>query len=1135
MSKLLDLLDGVNEWSELHSRLSSLSKPTKTGKRDGGQGKKFEKEFCKAYFKIVPQAVNEFSEVWLGDEVPTNVKKKLGIGSDHGIDLILKKKSGKLVAVQCKFEGKPENRISWSKHKLANLFADGDKADELIIFTSAGGVDKHTLSKREGDVQIIGYADLDALSPLFFDNLRSFLSGKKIKSESKTPRKYQTKAVLAAKSHFKKNNRGQLILPCGSGKTIVSIWIKDALCSKKTLILCPTLALLRQTRIEWLAAQEHFIPYICVCSEKDVDGTDGIRISIAEIGREVTTEPVEISNFLNRHDSEVLVFSTYKSSPRIAEALRINSKFQFDLAVCDEAHRTAGTGHTLAKTIHSDEQISVSKRLYMTATPRVLDDRFKVRIEEESYLADMDDIEIFGKAFFSMTFAEAIDLDILADYQILAIGVKDGEVRNAVDEKHLVESGDTVEEWAKNFALKSAMDDHELTHAISFHAKIDNAKRFASRHEKISEGVSINHVNGRQSTKEREQSLRIDFKKSPKALVTNARCLSEGVDVPEIDLVFFGDPRKSKIDIVQAVGRALRKSHRNKNKKSFIVVPLFHSSEENLEDSIAQSYFENLITVVRAIGDHDERLYEEIGLMAVKGVMGGGLGGDIDPSDPFGGIILFEGLENKIKGSLFKQFIERASRSWTVKYELLKGFLNEFERFPKDTEHYRGIHLGKWKQRQKYFYRKKTLSEGRILKLESLGISWAVYDDNWINIYDLVCEYLKENDDRFPVEDTVYEGKALGSWCQTQRGNFKANPKLISQDRIEKLDSIGFNWEPMANIFQSNLEKLLAFIEAKNRLPRLNQRRTKKEKDEHKLAEWVSNQKTRLKDLPESKERKKLETVGVEWRKLHEIVWEKQFVRIRKFKKEKGRTPKRKELFTDGKDAYTWIHNQKTKWDKLSSEIKNKLESVGILKPVDPEVGWKTNFEKLKEYVETNESFPPPEHDLYTWCRTQRASIKEDRINNKQIDLLNSIYFPWDKLEQNFLDSIYALKSFIQESERLPYTRESWKNINVGLFIRTSREAFHRGKLTKHRMEKLLELGVEFEDIATKRERIFSEKAKALGDFFKSHNKLPQQGEKWKEVEVGYFLHTQRKDLKKGKLKEERIKILEFEGIYLKK
>ena len=957
MSEFLDILDGVDNWNELHERLASLSKPTRKGRRDGGQGRFFEREFCKAYFKIVPQAINEFSEVWLGDEAPINVKKKLGIGSDHGIDLVLKKKSGKLVAVQCKFEGKAENRISWSRHKLANLFADGDKADELIIFTSAGGVDKHTLSKREGELQIICYADLDALPPTFFDNLRSFLSGKKIKTENKTPRKYQTKAVSAAKSHFKKNNRGQLILPCGSGKTIVSIWIKDALRSKKTLILCPTLALLRQTRIEWLAAQEHFIPYICVCSEKDVDGTDGIRISIAEIGSEVTTEPAEISNFLNRHDSEVLVFSTYKSSPRIAEALRVNSKFQFDLAVCDEAHRTAGTGHTLAKTIHSDEQIPVSKRLYMTATPRVLDDRFKVRIEEESYLADMDDIKIFGKEFFSMTFAEAIDLDILADYQILAIGVKDGEVRNAVDKKYLVESGDTVEEWAKNFALKSAMDDHELTHAISFHAKIDNAKKFAIRHEKISEGVTINHVNGRQSSKEREQSLRIDFKESPKALVTNARCLSEGVDVAEIDLVFFGDPRKSKIDIVQAVGRALRKSDSNKNKKSFIVVPLFHSSEEDLEDSIAQSYFENLISVVRAIGDHDERLYEEIGLMAVKGGMGGGLGGDIDPSDPFGGIILFEGLENKIKGSLFKQFIVRASRSWTVKYKLLEGFLTEFGRFPKDTEYFKGIFLGKWTQRQKYKYRKEILSDERIAKLEKIGIDWEYQDDGWDEHFDLVVNYVRNSGGKFPLNHTNYKGINVGNWCATQRSKFKHKPPLLSIERIKKLNSIGFDWDPMKNIFESNLNQLLAFIKINKRLPTRNKKKTDEEKEEYTIAEWVSNQKTRLRTKPNSTERKRLEDAGVSWKHKYDITWEKHFIKLKEFKVKFGRFPKNKELNINGVNSYNWINNQKNRWHKLSDDKKRMLESIGIKEPNDLKKQWELKFNELKKYLKTERSF----------------------------------------------------------------------------------------------------------------------------------------------------------------------------------
>jgi hypothetical protein len=118
--------------------------------------------------------------------------------------------------------------------------------------------------------------------------------------------------------------------------------------------------------------------------------------------------------------------------------------------------------------------------------------------------------------------------------------------------------------------------------------------------------------------------------------------------------------------------------------------------------------------------------------------------------------------------------------------------------------------------------------------------------------------------------------------------------------------------------------------------------------------------------------------------------------------------------------------------------------------------------------------------------------------------------------------------------EKLPYTRESWENINVGLFIKTSRQAFHKGKLAHHRMKKLLELGVEFEDVTT-RERVYSQKAKALGSFFEFYKKLPQQGEKWNEVEVGNFLHTQRKDFNKGKLKEERIEKLASVGITLDK
>ena len=1123
MRKLANVLDEVHDWSDLQIQLNSLTNQEK--------GKLFE-EFAKIFFLASKIGANEFENVWLLNEVPQRIKDKLGIGSDHGIDLVLQKKNKALVAVQCKFKGDENAKVSWSKDKLANLFADADKADQWLIFTNALGVDKHTELKKPGRLQIISYSDLEALDHESFQFFKKFLRGEKCQFKLRKKRQYQKNAINNAIKYFRNNDRGQLIMPCGSGKTLTSIWINQSLKSKKTIILCPTLALLRQTRIEWLSEQQAFIPYICVCSEKDVDGNDGIKLKISEIGREVTTDPKAIASFIESCSDEFLIFSTYKSSPKIADAIKLLNGFSFDLAICDEAHRTAGTGASLAKVIHDNSKIPVKKRLYMTATPRVLEDRFKKRLEDESLLADMSDPKIFGEEIFSMTFAEAIDLKILSDYKILAIGVSDQVVREKISSKFLVSDGNTLESWAKNIALDKAMDEHQASHAISFHSTIRSAKEFAQRHAKVNGNISVSHVNGTQSSKNRERFLRNDFKKSLKGLVTNARCLSEGVDVPEIDLVFFSDPRKSKIDVVQAVGRALRKKKDSKNDLSYIVIPLFHVKAEGVEEEIEISLFDNLISTVRAIGDHDERLFEKIGQIAIKGISGCGVAGEIDPSNPFGGVIEFEGLTKLLKEKIFNQFIERASRSWIVKYELLKNFYLVEDRFPIENEHYKGINLGKWKCRQVQFQNKGQLSKERYERLSSLGISWNFAEDAWQTNFDAVCDYMKKNKNKFPANEVIHKGLRIGYWCQTQRTLRRTSKKGISKERIKKLDSIGFNWEPLKDIFNKNLQDLKQFIEKEGRNPKsLANPVNDSQKNEARLAQWVTNQKNRLKNKKNSQERKLLEELGIRWISHKDAMWEEQFSVLDSFYRKNHRTPKDGELINHGKNSYSWINNQKFHWNNLPQDKKNRLKSIGVYAPLDQEEIWHEKYANLKKFINVHARFPPPSNSLYAWCGYQRQAKKKGHLSKEKMDLLNELDFPWDKKTQNFLNAFYELKGFTEKFERFPYTREDYNGVNVGLFLKTSRDSFRKGKLDARFAKFLIDLGIDFEDQETKRNREFEKNLIALENFIKKNKKRPRQNDMWNNIRVGNFLHYNVKQFNKGKLSLDKKNALEKAGV----
>ena len=362
-----------------------------------------------------------------------------------------------------------------------------------------------------------------------------------------------------------------------------------------------------------------------MCSDQTVVGEDEFVQHTAELGFPVTTDPDVIAAFLRRRGRRV-VFATYQSSPQIAAAYRGKTP-QFDLAIADEAHRCAGRTSSEFATILDAGKIRSRRRLFMTATPRF----YTPRLRREAGLLDvevasMDDESVFGPVLHRLTFGEAIERDLLSDYQVVVVGV-DNEMYRAWAERgeFVTPDGEKVTDartLAGQIALAKAMRKYNLRRVISFHSRVNAARKFSEDVPYVSawmpararprRAIWSEHVSGAMSSGHRDRVLLRfrDFAPDEIGLLSNARCLGEGVDVPTLDGVAFIDPRRSTIDIIQAVGRAIRKAP--DKTLGTIVLPVFLSDDEDPDRVLDESAFKNVWDVLKALRAHDEALGEEL-------------------------------------------------------------------------------------------------------------------------------------------------------------------------------------------------------------------------------------------------------------------------------------------------------------------------------------------------------------------------------------------------------------------------------------------------------------------------------------------------------------------------------------------
>lgn len=550
---------------------------------------------------------------------------------DLGMDIIAYDYLNQPWAIQCKFYGNED--VLHYEGNVTNLWteAEANNIQNKMIVTT--GIPSANLKKQciKTHVRIIGLGDLRASEICWNANPDNIRSGKK-----RELRRYQKEALSACRAGFKKHKRGQLIMACGTGKTITALHIaeQEAGEGSSVLYLVPSISLVKQTYGEWQKSSNIRQRALIVCSDTTTGNVEDI--SETDLPGLVTTDVDKLrANFeaiQNDKNTMHVIFSTYQSADVVAAAFKGHS---FDLIVFDEAHRTAGRGDKSFALAHDDANIKSEKRLYMTATPRVYNTN-----DESKKAISMNDESIFGPQFHRLGFGKAIQEGILSDYQAIAFEiVMEEEDKKNLHSKQRQQTKDEEFELETECKLSSVYeaikrrekggDFDLLNRVLVFHNSILQSKRFVDMFTKVVDrvnernvdgddsGSSINqqpvvevqHVDGKNKAADRTRTL--DWLKKGSGnkvhVLSNVRCLSEGVDVPTLNGVVFYEPRQSVTDIIQAVGRVMRKT--KEADMGYIIIPIVVSRDEAMQTTLDKSGSNKLIVqIVDALRAHDERI-----------------------------------------------------------------------------------------------------------------------------------------------------------------------------------------------------------------------------------------------------------------------------------------------------------------------------------------------------------------------------------------------------------------------------------------------------------------------------------------------------------------------------------------------
>jgi superfamily II DNA or RNA helicase len=826
-------------------------------------------------------------------------------------------------------------------------------------------------------------------------------------------RGYQIEAVNTIVAGLTVDTRGTVVAACGTGKTVLAAHITHRLVGDGVAaVACPSLALVGQILDEFTRFRiaTHLL---AVCSDETVADP---ALHVSELTCPVTTDPERVAAWLRSGSpgGRRIILCTHASSEVLGRGLRL-ANMAADLLVVDEAHRTAGWAGKQARFLHHDSAVPARRRLYLTATPRVYATSGQGSV---GATLSMDDPDTFGRRLYTYPFARAIKEGWLDDYRLVALGVTRQEALTAL---RAVGATATLEGQNKlvhtavvQTALARAAVEFGLRRVMVFCSLISDSDRFAitlpqtirrlADADRPSQPLTSIHIDGGHSHAQRKAALRLlaDPPDDGWTVLSNARCLNEGVDVPAVDAVVFAGPKKSEIDIVQAVGRGLRRNRRGTGIAT-VLVPVLLPDLPTLDDEELGDW-DTVCQVIRALKAHDEDLATTLNMLranaGARHTDPAQFPREGEPSALPPKVILRLPDSHRVHDLLHHisvRILEGSTEHWWAGYGALVRFREEHGHVRVPAQ-YRsgGVDLYYWLVNRRKEYRQGKLSSDRVEALNRLGVVWAPDRRSWQASFEAAAVFHREHGHLMPTatdQQRVPSGQLLREWLHDQRSVYRRGQ--LAPERVAKLEELGLVWNPMDQRWQARYNELEAWY-------RENRDVTPAKKTS--LYEWLAEQRDLYSRGRLATERvAALQTLGVDMQPKR-TMWEQRLQSARDFQRDHGHLMIPRTWRTaSGIALGGWVAAQRKlhRDGRLPAERVAELDKLGMVWNPTDEFEQEGLAQARAYHAEHgNLNVPslyvsPSGFRLGPWLYRQRKLYQADRLTTEDIDVLDVLGFDW--------------------------------------------------------------------------------------------------------------------------------------------
>jgi len=911
---------------------------------------------------------------------------------------------------------------------------------------------------------------------------------------------HQVPAVADAVNGLAHTTRGQVIMACGTGKTVVAQRIAETLAGTSTdtvLVLFPNLGLLAQNARAWATYREVGFTALALCSEQQVGrgkarDSDEIQLDPAEFGIPSTTDPGVLADWLRNTPGRRVVFATYQSSDKLAAMHRAHPELGgWSMIVCDEAHRTAGPGWSatgLFATVLDDTRVPAQRRLFLTATPRL---HRLARGKAAENVVSMDDDALFGPRLHELSFAAAAEKGVLARYRLVVIGVDDAAINTLIRSNSRLTGLHDLDarKAATLVAVNRAAKQYGLHRILAYHNTIQHSREFAEHltlvesvlpHEHKPVGpLEVRHVDGAMPPVRRREALEAltdtDDTGGAWTVVSNVKCLAEGVDVPTLDGIVVCEPRSSAVDVVQMVGRAIR-PNTARDEPSVILLPVYLAPGEDPAQVVARSDFSGVVQTMTAMRDMDQTLdahfadaaepwevtYQKV---AAHTEVSGSLPSpdDNDPGTARMGRWCVRQAVAVEEDIAVEPGRRRLTGPQTTKVTALPGFA-EIDTTDVD-----------------WTGRKPRKSAGRppidfdfpdgvgedvaaqLAEAIHLHVVGALTDGYETGVAHLRSYIAREGHANVPLRSVTDDGFKLGIWMNTRR--YDRTIGRLSTARIDELSALGMVWSSSLDTgYRIGVDHLRSYIAAQSRANVPHKFVTD---DGFTLGAWVANRRReRRVGILSAARIAELNALGMVWDP-HDAGYQIGVDHLQTYIAREGHANVPNSHVTD--DGFTlgaWVANRRRelKGGRLSTARTAELNTLGMVwDPFDAD--YRIGVDHLRSYIAAeghanvpvthvaDDGFP-----LGGWAVRRREERRTETLSTKRIDELSALGMAWSfSRETGYRIGLHHLRAYIAREghANVPESHISDDGFTLGMWVRSRRKDRTIGRLSTARIAEL--------------------------------------------------------------------------------